>query len=83
MRGLFQSERANMLSFSDLVTALEHLLPRRQFTAEELADIIIISGTIYVKWRRNQTPDGFKWCVNESDKVELRRFFEAVRSSLN
>jgi SRSO17 transposase len=29
-----------MLSFNDLVTALEHLLPRRQLTAEELADII-------------------------------------------
>ena len=29
-----------MLSFSDLVTALEHLLPRRQLTAEELADVI-------------------------------------------
>lgn len=28
------------LSFNDLVTALEHLLPRRQLTAEELADII-------------------------------------------
>ena len=28
-----------MLSFNDLVTALEHLLPRRQLTAEELADI--------------------------------------------
>ncbi|MGY6276144.1 hypothetical protein ACW73I_11405, partial [Methylomonas sp. MgM2] len=29
-----------MLSFNDLVTALEHLLLRRQLTAEELADII-------------------------------------------
>jgi hypothetical protein len=29
-----------MLSFNDLVTALGHLLPRRQLTAEELADII-------------------------------------------
>ena len=29
-----------MLSFNDLVTALEHLLPRRQLTADELADII-------------------------------------------
>jgi hypothetical protein len=29
-----------MLSFNDLVTALEHLLPRRRLTAEELADII-------------------------------------------
>jgi len=29
-----------MLSFNDLVTALEHLLPRRQLTAEQLADII-------------------------------------------
>ncbi len=29
-----------MLSFNDLVTALEHLLPRRQLTAEELADVI-------------------------------------------
>lgn len=29
-----------MLSFNDLVTALEHLLPRRQLTVEELADII-------------------------------------------
>lgn len=29
-----------MLSFNDLVTAMEHLLPRRQLTAEELADII-------------------------------------------
>jgi hypothetical protein len=29
-----------MLSLNDLVTALEHLLPRRQLTAEELADII-------------------------------------------
>jgi SRSO17 transposase len=29
-----------MLSFNDLVTALEHLLPRRQLTAKELADII-------------------------------------------
>jgi len=26
--------------FNDLVTALEHLLPRRYLTAEELADII-------------------------------------------
>jgi len=29
-----------MLSFNDLVTALAYLLPRRQLTAEELADII-------------------------------------------
>jgi len=29
-----------MLSFNDLVAALEHLLPRRRLTAEELADII-------------------------------------------
>ena len=29
-----------MLSFNDLVTALAHLLPRRQLTAEELAGII-------------------------------------------
>jgi SRSO17 transposase len=29
-----------MLSFNDLMTALEHLLPRRQLTAEALADII-------------------------------------------
>jgi SRSO17 transposase len=29
-----------MLSFNDLVTALAHLLPRRQLTADELADII-------------------------------------------
>ncbi|WP_085216866.1 hypothetical protein [Methylomagnum ishizawai] len=29
-----------MLSFSDLVTALAHLLPRRPLTAEDLADII-------------------------------------------
>ena len=29
-----------MLSFNDLVTALEHLLPRRLLTAEELADVI-------------------------------------------
>lgn len=29
-----------MLSFNDLVTALAHLLPRRQLTAEGLADII-------------------------------------------
>jgi SRSO17 transposase len=29
-----------MLSFNDLVTALGHLLPRRQLTAEELADVI-------------------------------------------
>jgi hypothetical protein len=29
-----------MLSFNDLVTALEHQLPRRQLTAEELADVI-------------------------------------------
>jgi SRSO17 transposase len=29
-----------MLSFNDLVTALAHLLPRRQLTAEALADII-------------------------------------------
>lgn len=29
-----------MLSFNDLVTALGHLLPRRQLTAEDLADII-------------------------------------------
>ena len=29
-----------MLSFTDLVTAREHLLPRRQLTAEDLADII-------------------------------------------
>jgi hypothetical protein len=28
-----------MLSFNDLVTALEHLLSRRQLTVEELADI--------------------------------------------
>lgn len=33
-------EQWPMLSFSDLVTAMEHLLPRRQLTAEELADII-------------------------------------------
>jgi SRSO17 transposase len=29
-----------MLSFNDLVTAFEHLLPLRQLTAEEIADII-------------------------------------------
>lgn len=29
-----------MLSFNDLITALAHLLPRRQLTAEDLADII-------------------------------------------
>ena len=29
-----------MMSFNDLVTALEHLLPRRQLTTEDLADII-------------------------------------------
>ena len=29
-----------MLSFNVLVTALAHLLPRRQLTAEDLADII-------------------------------------------
>jgi hypothetical protein len=29
-----------ILSFNDLVTAFGHLLPRRQLTAEELADII-------------------------------------------
>jgi hypothetical protein len=29
-----------MLSFNDLVTALGHLLPRRQLTTEGLADII-------------------------------------------
>jgi hypothetical protein len=29
-----------MLSFNDLVTALAHLLPRRQLTAEDLAAII-------------------------------------------
>ncbi|MBP6583906.1 MAG: hypothetical protein KA204_10695 [Chromatiaceae bacterium] len=30
-----------MLSFNNLVTALAHLLPRRQLTAEDLAAIII------------------------------------------
>jgi len=30
----------HMLSFNDLVTALEHLLSRRQLMDEELADII-------------------------------------------
>lgn len=29
-----------MLSINDLVTALVHMLPRRQLTAEELAEII-------------------------------------------
>jgi hypothetical protein len=29
-----------MLSFNDLITALAHLLPRRQLTAEDLAGII-------------------------------------------
>ena len=29
-----------MLSINDLVTALAHMLPRRQLTAEELAEII-------------------------------------------
>jgi hypothetical protein len=29
-----------MLSFNDLVTAMAHLLPRRQLTAEKLAKII-------------------------------------------
>ncbi|WP_295455052.1 hypothetical protein [uncultured Thiodictyon sp.] len=29
-----------MLSFNDVVTALAHLLPRRQLTAEDLAEII-------------------------------------------
>lgn len=33
-------EQWPMLSFNDLVTALAHLLPRRQLTAEELAAII-------------------------------------------
>lgn len=30
-----------MLSVNDLVTALAHILPRRQLTAEELAEIIL------------------------------------------
>jgi len=33
-------QRWPMLSFNDLVTALKHLLPRRQLTVEELAEII-------------------------------------------
>lgn len=33
-------QRWPMLSFNGLVTALAHLLPRRQLTAEELAAII-------------------------------------------
>ncbi|MGH9802197.1 MAG: hypothetical protein ACRD82_17685 [Blastocatellia bacterium] len=35
-----KSTVACLLSFNDLVTALAHLLPRRQLTAEDLAAII-------------------------------------------
>lgn len=35
-----------MLSFNDLVTALAYLLPRRQFTAEDLAEIITKRHTL-------------------------------------
>ncbi|MBK1720277.1 hypothetical protein CKO27_22010 [Thiocystis violacea] len=41
-----------MLSFNDLVTALAHLLPRRQLTAEDLAAIIAKRHQ-----RRQQTKD--------------------------
>lgn len=55
-----------MLSFNDLVTALEHLLPRRQLTAEELADII--RKRHYMKRKAKESS---QVALEESDKVEL------------
>jgi hypothetical protein len=67
-----------MLSFNDLVTALGHLLPRRQLTAEGLADIISKRHYLPAERLKNHTPEGLKWLVNESDKVELNTFFFIV-----
>ncbi len=61
-----------MLSLNDLVTALEHLLPRRQLTAEELADIINKRRYLCQKAKESHAR-GLKWRANESDKVELRK----------
>jgi hypothetical protein len=60
-----------MLSFNDLVTALEHLLPADNSRLKNWRTLSA-SGTIYAERPRNHTPDGLKWCLNESDKVELR-----------
>ena len=62
-----------MLSFNDLVTELEHLLPRRQLTAEELADIISKRHYLRRKAKESHARHGLKWRLNESDKVELIR----------
>jgi len=48
--------------------------PRRQLTAEELADIISKAALSTRERPRNHTPDGLKWRVNESDKVEFSGF---------
>ena len=61
-----------MLSFNDLVTALAHLLPRRQLTAEELAGIINKRHRLRNR-PRILTRDVLKWRGNESDKVELKQ----------
>ena len=60
-----------MLSFNDSITALAHLLPRRQLTAEDLAGIISTNVTAYGNRPRILTLDALKWYRNESDKVEL------------
>jgi len=44
-----------MLSFNDLVTALAHLLPKRQLTAEELADIITKRHRLRQRAKASQT----------------------------
>lgn len=62
------SQRWPMLSFNDLVTAQEHLLPHTQLTAVGRAGIIT-SAIIFGDRSRNLMPDGLGWLCNESDKV--------------
>jgi hypothetical protein len=53
----------SMLSVNDLVMVLAHMLPQRQLTAEELAEIIFISGIIL-----NSLPSDGKWLWNNLTK---------------
>jgi hypothetical protein len=53
----------SMLFVNDLVMALAHMLPQRQLTAEELAEIIFISGIIL-----NSLPSDGKWLWNNLTK---------------
>jgi len=53
----------SMLSVNDLVMALALMLPQRQLRAEELAEIIFISGIIL-----NSLPSDGKWLWNNLTK---------------